>query len=155
MSKVTTTFLRLPKMRVIPKIMASLTHRYFLQLGLQLPSNQVFNHWPPLKFLIKTLKTMEKLTPQKSSPRVKLHTRDLVVHIWISDSTNHRSPHLTDLPILKLINQPVINPPWSGWHESSKKMTWTLIKYQVIQCLDTRSSTKSHLVSGKIKYRTV
>ena len=55
---VTTTFLRLPRMRVIPKIMVSPTHRYFLQLELQLPSNQVSNHQPPLKFLIKTLKTM-------------------------------------------------------------------------------------------------
>ena len=30
-------------------------------------------------------------------------------------------------------------------------MTWQLIKYQVIQCLDTRSSKKSHQVSGKNK----
>lgn len=28
-------------------------------------------------------------------------------------------------------------------------MTWQLIKYEVIQCLDTRSSKKSHQVSGK------
>ena len=67
MSMVTTTFLKLPRMRVIPKIMVSLTHRYLLQIGLQQPSNQVFNHQPPLKFLIKTLITMKKLTPQKSS----------------------------------------------------------------------------------------
>ena len=54
MSVVTTIFLRLPRMRVIPKNMVSLTHRYLLQLRLQLPSNQVFNHQPPLKFLIVT-----------------------------------------------------------------------------------------------------
>ena len=68
MSMVTTTFLKLPRMRVIPKIMVSLTHRYLLQIGLQQPSNQVFNNQPPLKFLIKTLKTMKrKFIPQKSS----------------------------------------------------------------------------------------